>query len=643
MDNSDFANVVVNIDDKNLLKQFYDNAIKNSLFKKSTETIHDIEHKCEYFFNDKNYLFCHTSELHNTKENKCLIVVLNNQLQMFSEKAVIIELIFRLYENSHCKSMYVLTLYPKPRIVKIVSKYSFVYFMSTISYTYTQNSFLTVINQTNEEIYQIIHKEKYIENTKIILTTVIDKTGSVKLADDILKISNESNIIKDSNHTIEINENSFDVLECKQINNNFENFTLSNDCINDLIYNLYGLFIISYNKEITSDDVIKSLKIINYFSQIIGHKIFKDNKLSYLNVFLGFFNELIHYCNIVSMYNTSKFNTYLNKLSLAHITCNKYKKMIKSTKISCSLEIQNKIDHAFNKIYDKIQNTSSNEYFVTNVSGTNWKDEVIKKSCIGLEIDVLIDGHNRTGKYIDDVIFVNISSNFCSVIDFLNKLNSEKSFTGNPTSVEKMNNLILPLYVNDLHWKIAKEYCPILLSLCFSNNTEMYDTHMLNIYYIASVNYFMKAILEQNIIEKKRLIKIWISLFRTCAEISFEHRYHKGIKTHIQKMLCSQNNDVQLIVLAGQMMSTGYYDYGSFIKLVNKYFTNEKHINTFTKKTLMFGLAGIQIIQILAKVTNGGFPALLKQISNSDEILSEELENIILENTPTIIETCAKT
>jgi len=189
----------------------------------------------------------------------------------------------------------------------------------------------------------------------------------------------------------------------------------------------------------------------------------------------------------------------------------------------------------------------------------------------------------------------------------------------------------LPLYINKLHWKLAKEYCPILLSLCFSNNTEMYNTHMLNIYYVSIVNYFMNAVLEPDINVKKQLIKIWISLFRTCAEISFEQRYHKGIKKHIQALLKSQNNNLQLVMLAGQMMSTGINDCDSFIKLVDK-----KNKNTCTKKLLMFGLAGIQMIEMLSKSVDGGFTKLLTQIDNSEGVLPDELENMILLNIPAI-------
>jgi hypothetical protein len=128
-------------------------------------------------------------------------------------------------------------------------------------------------------------------------------------------------------------------------------------------------------------------------------------------------------------------------------------------------------------------------------------------------------------------------------------------------------NMVLPLYINKYHWKISKEYIPIILGMMITNNISLYSQHMDNIYYSVLFEFTKNMFLQENIKWSQSWIQTWISIFRTCFQISFDKRYHKGFVKYMDK-LNNQKLGNKYNIMLGQIISTGYND----INIVNKIF-----------------------------------------------------------------------
>jgi hypothetical protein len=277
---------------------------------------------------------------------------------------------------------------------------------------------------------------------------------------------------------------------------------------------------------------------------------------------------------------TQNYNKCVEKLSTCHIGYKTYLKIISKLKIKNPKQLIHKIEKEHANIETKLNsidgNARSNEFHHSIYTMSNWLEELNEKSCLGIIMKIYVPDFCRIGKWLDDVLITNCTNTFISSVDYLDKmcaLDDMEKFNSDINKVCMIKdalmgpcNFLLPVYICKEHWQMSKCYIPTILGLCITNNMLLYDKSMINIYYSA-LNTYTVCIVSDAENFGSPLIKTWISLFRTCIEISLENGYHKGFERHISKILHG-TDCIQINILLGQMMSVGYYDMKSYCDLI---------------------------------------------------------------------------
>ena len=278
------------------------------------------------------------------------------------------------------------------------------------------------------------------------------------------------------------------------------------------------------------------------------------------------------------------------------------------------------------------------ELFSSILTLSNWYDEVIENSAIGLMIEKNLSQKSIMA-YNEIPSITNITFNFMSTQDFISELENDyknNNKTGNLdlSSISLINdssfgsiNGIIPLYINKIHWKIAKKHIPKLYGIMFTNNPFGYTDKHLNINYYILILYCNDII--SNPIEKN--IKIFIALQRTCCEITYEKKYN--IKKLVNNYVCStqKGSDYSNMIMIGQILASSCLT----SKINNKFNIDgmcKKLINDNVDVFTLFCF--VKMFSILRKITkNVGFKNFLESIdkthSNYDcSNIKKEIGNI---------------
>ena len=193
---------------------------------------------------------------------------------------------------------------------------------------------------------------------------------------------------------------------------------------------------------------------------------------------------------------------------------------------------------------DKEERQSLEELYASNILLTDWREEMRKRNCMGILIDINTTYMTRQG-YEIEVGVRNITTEYYPCMEYLiNKKRIED------------NNALYPVYINKEHWGIVKKYIKMVLGKSISRHPLIYNKKYILTYYIILTE--MTGILVN---EKKarndRYIKTYISFLRTTMQISYEEKYSYGIKKYIKKYIKKKKReDIRIII--GQCISTGY-------------------------------------------------------------------------------------
>ena len=240
-------------------------------------------------------------------------------------------------------------------------------------------------------------------------------------------------------------------------------------------------------------------------------------------------------------------------------------KAIENTDINKDYELSNLIDNYIINIDE------NNEYFKQSIEQFNcffsisdWFEELKNKNPIGIVANINTSYLGKLGVNYN-VKYGDISNAFMSVDDYITIVlqyfdNNKCNGNINKSNMIEYNmvkyNTIIPLYLNDIHWKCTKKYIEVLLGIMFNHNPLGYvDTHY-DMLFSLLVNYTYK-LAYVDIYDNDKSIQTYISYLRTCIQVSIEKKYTRGIYKIINKYktnMLVMNNMNEYVNILGQMI-----------------------------------------------------------------------------------------
>lgn len=415
-------------------------------------------------------------------------------------------------------------------------------------------------------------------------------------------------------------------------------------------------------------EILRNLVWINRYlkniSQIDLNEILEENKVN---------NNIIKFA--LKSENTIKFPRLKDK----------FKQRIINNK-----DLIDKVDQVFNlnndvntflenHLYCQDQNfIKSCETFYSVITVTNWFEELQNGSSMGIMIKIKTEDMAKLGIIGSKVEVQEITLSCIPIKDYIESiiihfdknnndygnLNNKEIFKGNGIG---SSNAVVPLYINKHHWEQAKKHIPYVLGIILAHNPLGYTNNHINFMF-----YLLSNMTRRSFIENEYMsimwIKIYMSLLRTCSQIAYEKKYHKGIKSIInnyitnpyKRLLCRLfDNDI----IIGQILCTGIkldekklYEFVELMyedcirrKVITNYDLNylkflqniidkdeqiEKEINELieyidenTKYVTELLISLIRMYNIIRELTNsvGGFIKLINMMDNNYGVLSEDL------------------
>lgn len=430
---------------------------------------------------------------------------------------------------------------------KIINEY-FNNFSSEIKLiNISKYSFLNEISPNIKE-YFINIKEFKIENLKINEIFDVDENFS------------------------KINKNNFD-------NNiiNFENFEFVNlDDKNELLN--YLLFL-NYSEKIILENIKKNNNDDNNNTELIKiKKIIMMNLKSENNIIQNIFkafqnivgNQIYRLSNSIYKLPTDQLSSYLSEsyvkyiLEFYEIIYPKiYKNNYSSSNSSNNLLKKKKFTSSTSKIElgilpntDVKPNDISIEYLKSTLSLTNWIEEynnlnpfgfLIKYCPNKLSYKGIIDPNSSIYKTYPNLIINTVTTNWVGIYDYYQIILSE--YEENPDDCININkeifnisnfnitdniqgdgNVMLPVYINQNHWKLVKSIWTYHLSFINNCFEPEYNKKMDNIYFLTFLKIFTNLKnLDKNTNAKSSIV-LFCYLLRTCIQILIDNKFLHSIK-----------------------------------------------------------------------------------------------------------------
>lgn len=453
------------------------------------------------------------------------------------------------------RTVFLVTLYPKIKIIQL-TKYN----------VFTE--FRKIIHNKKHELNDNIYTEL---NSKLM--NIITNNNNHKFIIDIFCLQNQyeinndvvisiypnviCNIIKwfDIHLYIDIpvysDVNSKELKTLLTINDNTDH-----QIILDTI-----MFLLIHNKMEFTRDLYVLIK--NYLSNI-PNKDF-NNKAFFVNYHFKKLFDLKQIIKEVLDESNNMMNYTIRNLETYNLTNKKDHKL--SRKIFNNINKNNYIgNHCDESVKNFVMENSnlqnekfidSCDFFSSQITLNNWFEELQNNNCLGL----LIKYKSGQIKYT--------SMSFLSINDFIDM--SMDQFEKNPDiqfgDIEATNiisgmtigecNAVIPLYINNYHWKNVKLCLEPLLGIIVSHNPMLYCPNYQSLYYVL-FDYLTQQLFDQNYQLNERFIKIYMAFYRTCAEICIENKYNRGIRTCVKHIIdTKQPSNINYIKLFTQIITTG--------------------------------------------------------------------------------------
>jgi hypothetical protein len=427
---------------------------------------------------------------------------------------------------------------------EIECKYSDIYVFCSILQSILTDNNVTYIKKSliNDKIKDIkftnFSYRKCLPNEPKILETVINQRY-IDNYDLYVEISTLLNLKPTKNNFNSLNNSSInDTLE-KLFEIEFENYKKSY-LINKDIVTIYFNYIEELNKNHKFENITESCtNFIKYCINLVRIILLeKFNNINF-NIPQGIFNSNLptdYVLEIIKFYNLVYPKILANHLE----THNK--------KPSFSLRKINQLN--FSDITLKnYPNDDSTNYLYSNTTMTNWKQEYDNLNPFGIALKYIPHYLSYKGMYERELIrtypnmmISSISNNWLSLFDYYQLVLGDID-TGTKTkfnineyvfidNLHGETNIMLPLYINYDHWKIAKIYWSYHMT--FINEAFEFDyvKRMDNIYFltiIKTINIISNTKCNQNI------IRLFVYILRTGIQICIDNKYSCNNKSDYNK------------------------------------------------------------------------------------------------------------
>ena len=386
----------------------------------------------------------------------------------------------------------------------------------------------------------------------------------------------------------------------KNINNGLsienENFTIKNIDIEPTIHHMLDTILL-FENNLLSDNVYdpeKCLEMYNFYNETVKklHQIARDTGnnndyrcASLVQLHLQNCNKIIlkkyisqkntdddSFISTIAKYHInsdSKIkNNHLNKNFLNNITKNiNLMDDLKKNTHDFLEQNENKIASLENK-----PNVSESlNFYTSNITLSNWLDELQSGSTLGLLIKVTTTDLGKVGICRETIDISNITTTFISIKDYIEsaiiRFSSEQHF-GDLNQVTIFSgdaigdsNAVVPLYISKEHWELSKIFMKPLLGIIISHNPFAYIQSHDNFMFSLLASMTRQTYLNENN-KTDKWLNIYLTILRTCKQIGKEKGYDKGINKLLKNFISdplyrlnktSSDNDI----LIGQILSLG--------------------------------------------------------------------------------------
>lgn len=318
---------------------------------------------------------------------------------------------------------------------------------------------------------------------------------------------------------------------------------LDNEDFKNIIINFLNINLNNYHIDKTIIGLLKNFKNIieklynrniNICPINIPIKQLTDESLN-IKFILEFYQEI--YPKLINYhFDSNKKNFKIQKLNTTEISMNNLKKI-------------NKIDQ------DNISE-SSLQYMFSNLTMSNWFDEFNEFNPFGILIKYniskfsykgLIDEYSSIISTYPNMIVGSISNNWVSLYDYYQIILADINHEDNVAKLDQLNlnnfviidnlngdsNIMLPIYINKNHWELVKNIWSYHMTFINNSFEYEYNKKMNNIYYMVLLKCY-NLISDYNK-SNNNLLRLFICLLRTCAQINIDNKYINSVKGEKEK------------------------------------------------------------------------------------------------------------
>lgn len=593
-----------------------------------------------------NYTIINLSDYQRNDRKRNIVVYIDNVnlgLIWNKLKYMLSELIYRKYKTMEYDNILLIT--SQPTITKITSNIGTIFTdISKITDYYNQsnNDIINYLSEYNLDDIIIVSSNKvnnlipyhvtYIDinqtnNTKYFVNTtyINDNVWKNNLLQYISSIKNNKYkmVIKLEEGEIIHNDNRAYLLNVNIYNINIYVDEVKME-ISQIIYkyNEYDLF------DLLRDNMNK-IELLS-IREIIKHEFKKGLDKEYrlrLNYLMMLTNESIN--NIIQEDNG--YDSTINNIKLRNRINRKImeNKQKKKSEIIFPIIIPN----------DTNDLTESKRLFNSPVSLTDWYEELCENNCMGLMIKTNTNHVSKMG-YIDGNV-VNVTMSCIPINQFIDKISQviNKNVDINHKMIIEGRgigecNSIIPLYIHSSHWYISKKYIPQVFALCNGgHSSNIVDKHI-NMVFITLIEMIRKSYFDNDMFSHQ-WIYFLISVYRTCNQIAFEKKYHKGLKYILKNKKANNTKNIlgQIIAIKPNMSNINQllceitidYIKKNNITYHDNYNSAIKHINDNNKYIFEIIYSFINMYKLFKELIGkkNGLLNFINEIDNNYGVINE--------------------
>ena len=450
---------------------------------------------------------------------------------------------------------------------------------------YILNAHIEFIKNLNPSLDKNIYKIYFNDN------------GYNAFINDIaIDYDNISNYLRCNDNTITINGKKIDVNNCEYLRTNNDTLLImdlnKNGTFSYAIPDANRISIIGFLnmiKNMTNDDFMNNFKLIgSILRELTVKNITNDptNEYNYIyDLAITTYNKMISNIKMQSLVNVNVDTTESSKYTIINFLKNiaskvanissaniKYDQkqttnMIKNIKSidKCVSDIKKWNEQYTNEYLNSFEKNEdyllSYDQYKSILSCSSLIDELLCGNIIGIMIRVATPNLAKLGIIMDRVIITSIANNFisfdqiCEAQDIYytshNRYDDGKTITvaisGNGLGT---GNTILPLYINNIHWSLAKTQLNYCIGMTIAQNPFDYHIKQYEIYPMTLLTYFDAIISTRNNITEKDIIMLIQLIITNCIITKDIFKYR----------ICNHTYDETISLYKNNKRSQSYFD-----------------------------------------------------------------------------------